>query len=983
MASFLRGKQTGISNDLSATIQPGDFVPDDRARYGINSQISALAFEPVQSLLAIGTKESKFGSGRIFVFGQGRVQKLLVPPRSTSFADLQFCANRLVSLDTKNEVNIWDLDTGNRVAAFRALGVVTCMLTDPMLDWCFLGMSTGDIFAYDLDRERMSTFKLPNFWHERDPNVRAVTLVSMQLHPRDIGKLLIAYNHGAVVYSFKQNQPTKFFEYQVPPGASGGSNLVVDSLRKPKLTHALWHPTGTFILTAHDDASLVFWDAKDGRVVQARTLYDMQVDQPTTHPGTTTPKHPYVKIAWCCKTNPEDSGLLIAGGQTLDKPVAGLTFIELGVTPNYATSSWQVLTDYCQGKQQTDLETPIGAEVTDFMLIPRRSPHFAGAQDPIAVMTLLSSGEILTMSFPSGYHISPTNQLHPSVSFVHPFAIKFAVSTVDRDRWLGMVENRSQGEPLLKGGAEAVRPRRRFEGRTIVQIAHADSTVRIWDVGHGDEIENPAQLQVDLASALDRFDDVNITAMNMAAGTGEFAVGTSRGEVVIYRWGGNSYFGQGQRPKVESNPGGLTDISARTEPSLKSGLQPFTLYEMMQGPITAIQASDVGFVAVGSQNGFLSIVDLRGPSVIFQASMTDFGKPDKRSSFLKRKSSVPAAKEWPVTVEFGVMTLDEDKYSSICCFVGTNLGKVITLKLLPSGEGYNATFAGVVNLNDRVVSICPIVTETGKPAYATGDAVAGLREGRHVNGLLVVVTQSEARIFKPATSKGASKSWDDYLCDAAAVTEFELQGMALVCVFGDRATRAFSLPGLQEIGSAPLPMMDGSRADSAIVTEAGELFCWTGPSEIAVLRVWGTGKEFTNASDRLINPDLAIPTRPTISNAQWLSGTQYVSPTDLDLLIGGPDRPPSKRMMSAAAAEERNARAGPSSPIDPGTGRIQEGWGDYLTRQLNERTEKLSMMNDSMDNVAESSQKWADDVGKYVNKQKRNFLLGSITSKFS
>lgn len=39
MAGFLRGKQSGIQNDLSSAILPGLFAPDDQARYGINSQI--------------------------------------------------------------------------------------------------------------------------------------------------------------------------------------------------------------------------------------------------------------------------------------------------------------------------------------------------------------------------------------------------------------------------------------------------------------------------------------------------------------------------------------------------------------------------------------------------------------------------------------------------------------------------------------------------------------------------------------------------------------------------------------------------------------------------------------------------------------------------------------------------------------------------------------------------------------------------------
>jgi hypothetical protein len=244
---------------------------------------------------------------------------------------------------------------------------------------------------------------------------------------------------------------------------------------------------------------------------------------------------------------------------------------------------------------------------------------------------------------------------------------------------------------------------------------------------------------------------------------------------------------------------------------------------------------------------------------------------------------------------------------------------------------------------------------------------------------LATVTQTEIRIFKPATAKGASKSFDGIFCSAANVTEFELHGVAIVGVFSDRTTRAFSIPGLKEIGKAPLPMLDPGRSTAAIVSQTGDIFGWTGPSELAVVHLWGTGKSLPASGDVLINPDLATPPRPTISNMQWLSGTQYVSPTDLDLLIA-PDRPPSKRMVAAAAAEQRSARGGGAAGSS--TGGSQEGWGDYLTRQLNERTEKLNIMGDNMNDLSSQSQGWADDVGKYINKQKRNLVLGAVKGKF-
>jgi hypothetical protein len=120
--------------------------------------------------------------------------------------------------------------------------------------------------------------------------------------------------------------------------------------------------------------------------------------------------------------------------------------------------------------------------------------------------------------------------------------------------------------------------------------------------------------------------------------------------------------------------------------------------------------------------------------------MSDFIKQDKRNSFMRKGSSQTSARpEWPVCIEFGVMTLDDDKYSSIACFVGTNQGKVATFKILPQPNGaYTAQFAGVTACSDKVISITPIVAETGKPASATGPAVAALRSGQQTHGVLVV-----------------------------------------------------------------------------------------------------------------------------------------------------------------------------------------------------------------------------------------------------
>ena len=514
----------------------------------------------------------------------------------------------------------------------------------------------GETIAYDLDRQNLAPLRIPNLWRERNPRARLLPIVVLAFHPRDIGSLLIAYSEGAVVFSFQQNKATKFFQYESPSSPLG---------KFPRLTQALWHPTGTFILAGFDDSTFVVWDTKDGRQISARTVDSTNSTQALaagSGRGTLAVREPLVKISWCAKENPDDTGILFAGGRLTTELSKGMTFFDLGPTPVYATSSWQVLSDhFLKPKTHHVLPTPPNAEVVDFCLIPRRSPYFAGASDPIAVIALLASGEVVTMSFPSGHPVTPTNQLHVSLTFVHPFVDRVAMGYVDRTRWLGLVENRSQGPLILKGGAEAKKSIMRFAHRNILQTAHADGTIRLYDAGHGDEIENEDVLQVDVARAVGRYENIEISVMSMSGATGELAVGMRSGEVVVFRWGKNRNFGR-DVPHIEARGFGLEAIVDRAEPGIKEGLLPLTLLDQQHGPVTALKMSDVGFVCAGFEDGSIAVIDLRGPAMIYDANVSDLGNQhSKRSSFKKSGAGQAQARaEWPTSVEFGVMSLDSE-----------------------------------------------------------------------------------------------------------------------------------------------------------------------------------------------------------------------------------------------------------------------------------------------------------------------------------
>jgi len=312
----------------------------------------------------------------------------------------------------------------------------------------------------------------------------------------------------------------------------------------------------------------------------------------------------------------------------------------------------------------------------------------------------------------------------------------------------------------------------------------------------------------------------------------------------------------------------------------------------------------------------------------------------------------------------------------------------VTFKILPESTGaYTLKVAGTSSLDDRIISISPISADTGAPADANQLIVAQLRTGAKVNGTLLVVTSNGARIFKPAAAKGAHKSWDNYICYSAATVRFGAHGCVMVGLFGDGCAKAFSIPGLKEVVSRNvMGTLDVRRFSEAIITPTGEVIGWTGPSEIALLSVWGKGENLTRSLDRIFNQEAFIPPRPTISNMQWLSGTSYVTPADMDTLIGGADRPPSQRMIEQMKADERAQRvsgrqASSSSPSSSAPARKEEGYWAYMQRQVQERTENLGLTGESMSKLEDNSTGLAEDVSKFVSQQKKKAVMGVIGSK--
>jgi len=320
------------------------------------------------------------------------------------------------------------------------------------------------------------------------------------------------------------------------------------------------------------------------------------------------------------------------------------------------------------------------------------------------------------------------------------------------------------------------------------------------------------------------------------------------------------------------------------------------------------------------------------------------------------------------------------------------------------------------------VGIIPLNTETGQLALATQYAVLGLRNGVKVPGAVVVVTKSEVRIYKPPSGKGAGKSWGEqgYVCVKAGVVELESYGVALMCLMLSGVVKIYSIPMLKDV--TELKVSGRGGADLAHIAEAqllqtGDIVAMSSQASLSTITLFGTGKgqvigDLTTSTepgtanlrnptrvpaDELYNPLTPPPPRPTISTISWLAGTQYLSTADLDLLIGGPDRPPSKSQVEAERAEAAEARAqarqsqlmeaqaagaaAAGGSTAAGAGKPQGIWAG-LQQGFNERTKHLGLVGENMDRLGQSSKGFSDEVARLVKEQKKKALWGGVKSKF-
>ncbi|CAB4255914.1 putative Rab GTPase-binding protein SRO77 [Maudiozyma barnettii] len=924
------GKFKSVSSSIKK-VSPISQSPDAKlfnshvVKYsGIKGKIIAYTFDFTQSLMAVATDLNE-----IHVFGQGQVEVVFTLSVKGAIRTLNFVKGiYLVAIDSKDTLLVLSLYSKKVLASVFIPSHITCVETDPGIDWILLGLQNGAVMVYDVDRNSFSGVTIENLQKsEFFPKEIISPVISVRWNPRDLGNILISYNYVTVVYSLVEMEIKQSFVYELPPFAPGGGNSdkKIDTNRKPKVVQSLYHPNSLHILTVHEDNSMVFWDANTGHLIEARTLFETDVNIPN-------PKREILmdalgspqifKVYWICMNNPEYTSLLIATKSLARGDTSqGITILDLGGTPLYSITSYDAMQQYYASPKHQKLCPLVNrAPLVDILPLPRASAHFGGCHDPAFVLALLDDGEMETLLVQSGSFTSKASLLSQSLSWTRPIVTTSTAFSVPKKLWLGLMSTYSTvNESILKGGNSSKKGMRPSEIRTAIATGHTNGSVRIWD-GAQNELDDKCVFEVNVGRVVNRALHLSICKIHFAAETLELAVATEQGEVILYKFEMNQFFKDNKqssdaeldmmfrRFSLEDSKDILVDVRDRAPPNVKQGFMPSTVINAKRGEVTALYNSNIGFVAIAYSSGALIIVDRRGPAAIYMGQVGDI--PKIRGTCI-------------TSINISIMEYSSDGYSSILMYCGTDSGELITYKILPSGSGrFSVDFVAISKTNDGgpIINISSYAMASGGSCEGTIMKMQELTRGSCVTGYVIVTGKNDIRIVKPGKSKEDHKSYRHPIVasDISYILNYGSKGEArittfLVVVLSNATVKVLSLPDLKEVKSMdpPTPVSSHYITETAVIKN-GDVFMRIGKYLSVLLSIVNEQSNAVPGSptlssngpvvDTLYNPNLKITYRPQVNSLQWARGTVYCTPEQLALVLGGENRPDSRYKESAIAA---------------------------------------------------------------------------------
>ncbi|XP_051997857.1 syntaxin-binding protein 5-like isoform X7 [Xyrauchen texanus] len=435
--------QTPRELEIQETLTSEHFQICKTVRHGFTYQPTALAFDPVQKILAIGSR-----SGGVRLLGRPGVDCYCLHETGAAVLQLQFLINEgaLVTACADDTLHLWNLRQ-RRPAVLHSLKFNRERITFCHLPfqskWLYVGTERGNTHIVNIESFVLSGYVI--MWNkaiELSTKTHPGPVVHLSDSPKDEGKLLIGFESGTIIMWDLRAKRADFRIYY-----------------DEAIHSASWHHDGRQFMCSHSDGSLSMWNLRN-------TAKPFQVTFPhgkTQRDGRKESCKPILKVEYKTSRNSSEAFVIFSGGLSYDKA---------GRRPTLTIM---------HGKAITVLE--MDYPIVDFMVLCD-TPYLNEIQEPYAVVVLLEKDFVvvdLTQSnfpifenpYPMDIHESPVT-CTAYFADCPPDIIPILYSIGAKHKKTGY----SHKEWPLSGGTWTVGSQAYPE---IIITGHADGSIKFWD----------------------------------------------------------------------------------------------------------------------------------------------------------------------------------------------------------------------------------------------------------------------------------------------------------------------------------------------------------------------------------------------------------------------------------------------------------------------------------------------------------------------
>ncbi|GIY70184.1 syntaxin-binding protein 5 [Caerostris darwini] len=368
-SGFFKGVLDGLRSSVSQrsecladdNLQPELFRILKTIRHGFPFQPTAIAFDPVQHILALATK-----NGSLRLFGRPGVDTYVQHDIDCAVIQILFLVNEgaLVTVCADDSLHLWNIRQ-KQPEIVHSLKFQKERITYACLPfqskWLYVGTERGNVHIINVESFTLSGYvinwnKAVEISRKSHPGV----IVHLSDNPVDPNKLLIGYESGTVVFWDLKNKAADCrFQCSEP------------------LRSASWHHEGRQFMCSYNDGSLRTWNIKypskpeSIMVPHAKTAKDKSPEL----------CHAITKVDWRTARG-SDSFIAFAGGMSVEK------------------GNQNPCVTVIHGKTTTVLE--MEHSIIDFITLCE-TPWLSDYQDPYAIVVLLYNDLVVIDLTSSGY----------------------------------------------------------------------------------------------------------------------------------------------------------------------------------------------------------------------------------------------------------------------------------------------------------------------------------------------------------------------------------------------------------------------------------------------------------------------------------------------------------------------------------------------------------------------------------------------------